>query len=141
MVVLVSSCLTGTNCRYKGDNCKNERVLEFLKGNDVICVCPEVMGGLATPRPPAEIVGDRIVNKEGIDVTEEYMKGARKTLEIAIQNHVDLCILKSKSPSCGLGRIYDGTFTGGMVDGDGVTAALLKKNGFKVMTETDLDKI
>ena len=141
MVIMVSACLMGNNCRYKGDSCKNDNVLKYVAGHDVIAVCPEVMGGLSTPRSPSEIVGDKVMNKDGIDVTREYMAGAEMALKLARENHVELCIMKSKSPSCGCGRIYDGSFTGGMVDGDGVTVALLKKNGFKVLTELEIEQM
>ncbi len=138
MVILVSNCILGLSCRYKGDSQKNDKVLEFLKGHTVIGVCPEVYGGLPIPRDPAEIVGDKLISSKGKDVTENYMKGAYFALEIAKKNNVDLCILKAKSPSCGSGKIYDGTFQGKLIEGDGVTAKLLKENGFKVITEEDL---
>lgn len=138
MVILVSNCLLGIECRYKGDSQKNDKVLEFLKGHTVIGVCPEVMGGLPIPRDPAEIVGDKLLTPKGKDVTKEYATGANLTLQIAKANKVDLCILKAKSPSCGTGKIYDGTFQGQLIDGNGVTSKLLQENGFKVITENDL---
>ena len=138
MKVLVSGCLVGENCRYKGDNCYNERVMEFLKDKQVVVVCPEQLGGLPTPRKPSERVGDRVINSSNSDVTKEYLTGAQKTLEIAQKERVDLCLLKAKSPSCGHGRIYDGSFSGTLISGNGVTAELLIKNGFKVITEEDV---
>ncbi len=138
MKVLVSGCLVGENCRYKGDNCYNERVMEFLKDKQVVVVCPEQLGGLPTPRQPSERVGDKVINSSNSDVTKEYLTGAQKTLEIAQKEKVDLCLLKAKSPSCGHGRIYDGSFSGTLINGDGVTAELLIKNGFKVITEEDV---
>ncbi len=138
MKVLVSNCLLGINCRYKGDNCKNEKVLEFLKDKEVIGICPEVEGGLPTPRDPSEIVNDKVISKAGKDVTYEYKKGASIALKLAQDNKVDLVLFKAKSPSCGSGLIYDGTFTGNKIPGNGIAADLLIKHGFKVITEEDL---
>ena len=138
MVILVSDCLLGKNCRYKGDNRYSEKVADFIKGHTVIGVCPEQAGGLPTPRCPAERVNGKVINSEGKDVTKEYLSGARAALDLAKKNSVDICIMKAGSPSCGCGYIYDGTFTGKHISGDGVTSELLKKNGFKVITENDL---
>lgn len=138
MKILVSNCLLGLDCRYDGKGCNDEKVREFLKGHVVIGVCPEVVGGLSIPRSPAERIGDKIIAKSGVDVTDEYMSGARYALEIAKKNEVDLCLLKAKSPSCGKGKIYDGSFEGKLIDGNGVTCELLEKNGFKVISEKDL---
>lgn len=136
--ILVSACLLGTNCRYKGDSCKNEKVLALEKEYDIIPICPEVLGGLSTPRDPAERLNGKVVSSAGKDVTMEYQKGANIALETARLNNVEFCVLKAKSPSCGKGIIYDGTFTGGKVEGNGVAAELLIKNGFKVLTEDEL---
>ena len=141
MKILVSECLLGKNCRYCADNCKNQPVLDLGNKYQIIGVCPEVVGGLPTPRPPAERVGDKIIAKNGVDVTAEYTKGAEIALQLAKDNNVAFAVLKSKSPSCGKGIIYDGTFTGGKVSGNGVTAELLMKNGFLVYTEDELDLI
>ena len=111
--ILVSACLYGNICRYKGDSCYNEKIAELGKTNVLIPVCPEQLGGLPTPRHPAERVGDKIISDIGTDVTEEYVNGAKLALEIAKTNNVDLCVMKAKSPSCGKGVIYDGTFSGG----------------------------
>ena len=138
MKILVSKCLLGENCRYKGDNCKSDKVLAYLEGHEIIPICPEQAGGLTIPRDPSEIVGNRVISKSGKDVTAEYLKGASIALKLAQKNKVDLVILKAKSPSCGVGLIYDGTFTGNKIPGNGVTADLLIKNGFKVITEEDL---
>lgn len=138
MKVLVSNCLLGINCRYKGDNCKNEKVLEFLKDKEVIGICPEQAGGLPTPRDPSEIVKDKVVSKAGKDVTAEYKKGAKMALKLAQDNKVDLVLFKAKSPSCGCGLIYDGTFSGNKIPGNGISSQLLLDNGFKVITEEDL---
>ena len=130
MKVLVSKCLFGFNCRYKGDNCKNDKLLEFLKDKEVIGVCPEVEGGLSTPRDPSERVANKVISSKGKDVTAEYQKGAEFALKLAQDNNVDLVIFKAKSPSCGCGLIYDGTFSGNKIPGNGVTTELLLNNGF-----------
>lgn len=141
MKILVSDCLLGNNCRYCADNCKNQAVLDLGKKYQIVGVCPEQVGGLSTPRPPAERVGDKIIAKTGVDVTDEYTKGAQIALQLAKDNQIAFAVLKSKSPSCGKGLIYDGTFTGGKVAGNGVTAELLMANGFAVYTEEELDLI
>ena len=130
-VILVSSCLLGCACRYKGDDCKNQRILALAKEHVLLGVCPEQMGGLETPRAPSEIVGDKVMSNAGRDVTAEYRKGAEAALYLAQLNRVDFAILKAKSPSCGKGLIYDGTFSGSKVPGNGVTAALLLENGIR----------
>ena len=138
MKILVSSCLLGENCRYKGDNCKNEKVLALKGEHELIGVCPEVMGGLSTPRAPSERVGDKVLSSEGKDVTENYRAGAEAALKIAKREKVDYCVFKAKSPSCGCGKIYDGTFSGKLVEGNGVTSELFLKNGFSIKTEESL---
>lgn len=138
MKILVSSCLLGENCRYKGDNCKNEKVLALKGEHELIGVCPEVLGGLSTPRAPSERVGDKVISSEGKDVTENYRAGAEAALGIAKREKVDYCIFKAKSPSCGCGKIYDGTFSGKLVEGNGVTSELFLKNGFSIKTEESL---
>lgn len=140
-VILVSSCLLGCACRYKGDDCKNERILALAKEHVLLGVCPEQMGGLETPRVPSEIVGDKVMSNAGRDVTAEYRKGAEAALYLAQLNRADFAILKAKSPSCGKGLIYDGTFSGSKVPGNGVTAALLLENGIPVYTEEELDRL
>ncbi|MGN0477978.1 MAG: DUF523 domain-containing protein [Hominenteromicrobium sp.] len=140
-VILVSSCLLGCACRYKGDDCKNERILELAKDHVLLGVCPEQMGGLTTPRDPSEIVGSRVMSSAGRDVTEQYRKGAEAALYLAKLNHADFAILKAKSPSCGKGLIYDGTFSGGKTAGNGVTVSLLLENGIPVYTEDELDQL
>lgn len=137
--LLVSACLMGYDCRYKGDSCKNERVIELAKENILIPICPEQLGGLPTPRYPAERVGDCVIAKNGADVTEQYARGAELAVQIARVNSVDCCILKANSPSCGKGTIYDGTFSGAKTAGNGITAEKLIEAGFKVIGENDLD--
>lgn len=135
---LCSACLLGVRCRYNGKSALNKKVLELLKTELLIPVCPEQLGGLPTPREPAEIVRKRVITICGQDVTEKYTRGARETLKMAKLFGVREAILKQGSSSCGCGRIYDGAFSGKTVKGDGVTAALLKRHGIKVITEEDL---
>ncbi|MDY4494098.1 MAG: DUF523 domain-containing protein [Erysipelotrichaceae bacterium] len=136
MKILVSACLMGENCKYNGGNNYSEKLHEFLKGHDVIMVCPEVMGGLPTPRLPSEIVGDRVVNSGGVDVTSEFIMGAKKALEYS--SDADMAILQSRSPSCGTNEIYDGTFSGNKTKGDGIFVRMLKEKGIKVVDIKDL---
>ncbi|MCK9480126.1 MAG: DUF523 domain-containing protein, partial [Firmicutes bacterium] len=112
MNILVSACILGENCRYDGKNSKNRLLIEQLGGHNIIPVCPEVLGGLPTPRPPSEIFVGRVFSKNGRDVTDYFLAGAEKTLELAKDKKCDMAILKSKSPSCGVGLIYDGSFSG-----------------------------
>ncbi len=139
--ILVSACLLGCECRYKNDGCPNEEILKLKENNEIIPVCPEQMGGLSTPRLPSERVGDRVIMSDGTDVTEQYMKGANTALYLAKTLKADYAILKAKSPSCGHGLIYDGTFTGNKTPGNGVTTELLLNNGIAVYSEEELDKI
>ncbi|MBE7028704.1 MAG: DUF523 domain-containing protein [Ruminococcaceae bacterium] len=136
-MILVSACLVGEKCKYNGEDNKNEKIIEFLKDKEYITVCPETMGGLPTPRPPSEIKGDLVFNSEGKDVTSNFLKGAEETLKIAKENSVDLVILKAKSPSCGYGQIYDGSFKGQLIKGNGITCKVLIENGYKVLTEKE----
>ncbi len=135
--VLVSACLLGYNCRYKGDNCKDTGVCDLDEYYNLIAICPEQLGGLPTPRLPSEIVDGKVMNTMGEDNTSAYLKGAQATLEIAKKYNAKFAVLKSRSPSCGCGKVYDGTFSGSLVDGDGITAKLLKENGINVFTEED----
>lgn len=139
--ILVSACLMGCECRYKGDSCRNEEILALAKEHTLIAVCPEQLGGLPTPRYPAEIQGDKIINSAGVDVTAEYRKGAETACYLAKLNGVKVAIMKAKSPSCGHGLIYDGTFSGNKIPGSGVTSELLEANGIKVFTEDELDRL
>ena len=139
--ILVSACLLGCECRYKNDGCPNEEILKLKENNEIIPVCPEQMGGLSTPRLPSERVGDKVIMSDGTDVTSQYMKGANTALYLAKTLKADYAILKAKSPSCGHGLIYDGTFTGNKIPGNGVTTELLLKNGIAVYSEEELNKI
>lgn len=140
MKILVSACLLGKNCKYNGGNNLNQRVLDFIEGHEVIGVCPEQLGGLSTPRLPAEIVDGVVMNKEGISVDAEFRKGAQAALAVALENKVDLAILQSRSPSCGVKEIYDGSFSGKKIKGQGVFANLLAAHGIKALDAEDVAK-
>ncbi len=135
--ILVSACLLGADCKYNGKNNRNENVLRLMEKHTLIPVCPEQLGGLATPREPSEKSGGRVISKSGADVTENYKKGADEVLKIARLYGCKRAVLKAKSPSCGSGKVYDGTFSGTLIDGDGVTAQLLKQNGIEVQNENN----
>ena len=137
-MILVSACLVGENCKYNGDNNKNEKVLEFLKDKEYIKICPEVMGGLPTPRPPSEIKGDKVFNIKGENVTNNFISGGKYALEIAKNKKPELIILKAKSPSCGLGQVYDGSFSATLKEGNGIACQMLIDNGFKIITENEI---
>ncbi len=149
MNILVSACLLGTNCKYNGGNNFTPKLLELKKENNVIPVCPEELGGLLTPREPCEIQNgagkevlegkSRVMNKIGEDVTDSFLAGAKETLALAKKHSCSLAVLKSRSPSCGCGTIYDGTFSGELEEGNGVTAQLLLDNKIVVMTEKDFE--
>lgn len=135
-MILISACLCGVNCKYNGKNNLNAECLELLKQGKAILVCPEQLGGLETPRNPSEIKIEngniKVYMNDGRDVTENYLKGAQEVLRIAKELNVSKAILKSKSPSCGCGEIYDGTFTNTLIQGNGITASLLLENGVEV---------
>lgn len=130
--LLVSACLLGENCKYSGGNNFSPAVRSLAERFELIPVCPERLGGLPTPRTPSERVGDRVLNREGEDVTEAFRRGAERALEIARANGVTRAVLQERSPSCGSGRIYDGTFSGTLIPGQGVAARLLAENGVRV---------
>jgi uncharacterized protein YbbK (DUF523 family) len=138
---LISACLAGVNCKYSGGNSECGWVKEIMKGKDYMLFCPEAAGGLSTPRPPAEIIDGRVYNKLGVDVTEYFIRGAEKTMAdaekraVELGQEIELAISKANSPSCGSGTIYDGTFSGVTVEGDGFFVRLLKARGIPVITE------
>ena len=136
--ILVSACLLGINCKYDGANNKNDKVLEYIKDKEVIPICPEIMGGLPIPRVPSEIKDNKVITKDNIDITSNFSKGAKEVLYLAKLFNVKKALLKAKSPSCGVGEIYDGTFTHTKINGDGITTRLLKENNIEVITELDL---
>ena len=135
MRILVSACLLGCSCRYDGKSKPCEQIISLASRHCLIPVCPEQLGGLATPRPPAEIMGKRVINNQGHDVTQAYEKGAMEALHLYDTLNCDLAILKSRSPSCGSGQVYDGSFSGTLREGDGITAALLQSRGIPLLTE------
>ena len=135
---LVSACLAGVRCRWDGESRPCQKIIDLVKAGKAIPVCPEQLGGLSTPRPPAEQKDGRVLTKDGVDVTLQFEKGALEVLRIAQLAGCEEAILKSRSPSCGSGRVYDGSFSGRLREGDGVLVALLKKNGINVVTEEDL---
>ena len=145
---LVSSCLLGVNCKYNGGNNRDERVIRFAKNHRCTGVCPETESGLPCPRPPAELQmteeGREIVDREGRNVTADFVRGAeialKKALKVAEEagEKIEGAILKANSPSCGSGRIYDGTFTGTLTEGDGCFTKMLKEMGIDVISEKEL---
>ena len=135
---LVSACLIGMKTRYDGKVKPNEKVLEMFKKGELIPICPEQLGGLSTPREPAEQKDNKVFTKSGLNITDKFERGAQEVLQVAKLLNIKEAILKSKSPSCGCGKIYDGTFTGKLIAGDGVTAKLLKENGIKIITEEEI---
>lgn len=137
MKVLVSACLLGMPCRYDA-KAKNHPAVIAL-GYDWVPICPEVAGGLGTPRPPAEIVGGLVKTIEGQDVTREYLLGAEEALRLVATHQIELAILKARSPACGSGQVYDGSFSRRLRSGDGVCAAALKRAGVKVISEEEID--
>ncbi len=139
--LLVSACLLGEACRYDGRSVPNEDVMALGEKYELIPICPECLGGLPTPRTPSERVGDRVFMKDGTDVTLEYTRGAMTALVICLKNGVKTAILKERSPSCGSSKIYDGSFTGALVEGEGVTAELFSECGIRVLSESELSKL
>ena len=137
--LLVSACLLGTYCRYDGSARVNSAVLALAEHYEIVPVCPEQLGGLATPRDPSERLGERVVTDKGLDVTDPYCRGAEETLRLARLLGCSAAVLKEHSPSCGHDEIYDGTFSHRVVPGDGVTAELLRKNGIRVVGESGLE--
>lgn len=135
---LCSACLLGIKCRYDGKSKLDMKVIELSKKEILIPICPEQLGGLPTPREPAEQRRKKVITKSGEDITQNFKKGAEEVLKLAKLFGVKEAILKQKSPSCGCGKIYDGTFSGRIIKGDGVTTSLLKKNGIKVISGEDL---
>ena len=140
MRIVVSACLLGENCKYSGGNNYSEKAVAFVQGHEVIPVCPEVLGGLSVPRTPAEIVNGEVVTKDGVSVDAAFRAGAARALAIAKENGVELAILQPRSPSCGAAEVYDGTFTGRKIPGQGVFAALLRENGIRAQLHCEEKK-
>lgn len=136
-MIIVSACLAGVMCRYNGQAFPVPAVIELVNQGKAIPVCPEMLAGLAAPRQPGEQRNNRIYEKNGNDVTDDYLAGAKIAFAIAVAANCQKAIVKAKSPTCGSGLIYDGTFTGTLIPGDGVFTRLLKASGIEVMTEDD----
>lgn len=138
MTILVSACLLGQNCKYNGGNNRNERVLRYVDGHEIIPVCPEMLGGLPCPRKPVEWVGDRVLTRDGDDCTEAFRLGVQRALAAIDGKQIDLAILQSRSPTCGVKQIYDGTFSGVRIAGQGALARALKEKGVPLMDAEDV---
>lgn len=138
MRILISACLLGVRCRYDGQSKLHPLVEKLMEHHTLIPVCPEQLGGLPTPRPGAERRGERVVTKAGADVTEQYRRGAEEAARLCALFGCDCAVLKERSPSCGHGAVYDGTFTAALTLGDGVTAQLLREQGITVYGESDI---
>ena len=139
-MILISACLAGINCKYSGGNNLNPDLRDLVNSGKAVPICPEQLGGLVTPRTPAEIIRDskgniKVITKTGTDVTKEYVLGAERALAIAKALNIKTAVLQSRSPSCGCGYIYDGTFTKHLIVGNGITAELFMKNGIKVFSD------
>ena len=141
-MMLISACLVGINCKYNGGNNYNKKALELVKKGIAIPICPEQLGGLTTPRNPSEIKTIdnevRVIDNKNNDVTKEFKRGANEVLKLAKILNVDKVILKSKSPSCGIGKIYDGTFSNKLIDGNGILVKLLMDNNIEVVDIEDI---
>ncbi|MDY3014114.1 MAG: DUF523 domain-containing protein [Evtepia sp.] len=141
MRILVSACLMGVGCRYDGNSNLLPQLEELMKKHTCIPVCAELFGGLPTPRIPAERLGNRVVTKDGRDVTDAFVRGTAEVLRLADLYGCKAALLKERSPSCGSGQIYDGTFSHTLTEGDGLTAQLLKKKGIKVYGESQIGEL
>jgi len=137
-MIIVSACLAGIRCRYDGAEKPCAKVVRLVEDGKAIPVCPEQLGGLPTPRVPAERKGNKVIRKDGVDVTEQFNRGAQEALKIAKMVSARRAILKARSPSCGAGQTYDGSFTGKLIDEDGIFAHLCKDNGIEVLTEEEI---
>ena len=140
MKIAVSACLLGHNCKYSGGNNRSQKVLDYIEGHEVIPVCPEVTGGMSTPRVPVELKNGKAINRDGEDVTEFFLRGVEKTMEKLDGQNIDLAILQPRSPSCGCKQIYDGTFTKTLIDGKGMFAQALAEAGIPMMDGDDVEK-
>lgn len=143
-MIIISACLCGCNCKYNGENNKNEQCVKLFKEGKAILICPEQLGGLSTPRTPCEIIENngliKVVNKLDEDLTENFKKGAEEALKLAKLVNAKVAILKENSPSCGSSFIYDGTFSNNKIKGIGITAKKFIENGIKVFSENDIPK-
>lgn len=138
MKVLVSACLLGKNCKYNGGNNRNQKVLDLLRGHEIVAVCPEVEAGLGTPRTPVEIVNGHVQTGDGISVDAQLRSAVDRILEQLRALDVDCAVLQSRSPTCGVNQIYDGTFSGTRIAGSGILAQALKDAGYRVIDAEDI---
>ena len=138
MKILVSACLLGENCKYNGGNNYNQNVMDYIKGHEVVSVCPEIMAGLGAPRDSAELVEGIVKTKNGRDIDDEFRQGVTLAMEYVRKENIDLAVLQSRSPTCGVNQIYDGSFQGHLTQGKGIFAAALEEAGYRVMDAEDL---
>lgn len=136
-----SRCLIGDNCTYAGKNNLCKVIQELYKQGEVLPLCPEVLGGLPIPRTPCEIIKDKVIDQKGIDKTKEYQLGAKIALEKCLEKDIKIVVVKAKSPSCGKGQIYDGTFSHQLIEGDGIFVQMLKEHGIQVFTENEVEEV
>lgn len=136
-----SRCLIGENCTYAGKNNLCKTIQELYKQGEVLPLCPEVLGGLPIPRTPCEIVNGKVIDQKGIDKTKEYQLGAKIALEKCLEKDIKIVVVKAKSPSCGKGQIYDGTFSHQLIEGDGIFVQMLKEHGIQVFTENEVEEV
>ena len=141
MKILVSACLLGIACRYDGNAKRNTALTEILQGHEIVPFCPEIYGGLPTPREPAEIRGSAVLTRSGRDVTAEYQKGADEAVKIAQTLGCDCAVLQDRSPSCGVGKIHNGAFDGGIIDGNGITVRALQSANIPTYSASEIVKI
>ncbi|MBS7576321.1 MULTISPECIES: DUF523 domain-containing protein [unclassified Enterococcus] len=141
MKVIVSSCILGKYCRYNGSNAINPSVIEWLKDHEAVSLCPEVLAGLGTPRPSAELNNGRVKEVTGDDVTELYQKGVQLAMSDINESEIDLAILQSRSPTCGVNQIYNGNFDGQLIEGQGIFAQYLISKGIRVIDVADFDRM
>ncbi len=141
MRILISSCLLGCKCRHDGKIQKDNEIYKLIDDNYIVPFCPEQAGGLSTPRNPCEILNNKVIDSNNRDYTEQFMKGAKEALKLCNLFNIEYAILKSKSPSCGYGLIYDGSFSGGLVEGNGLTSQLLNDHKIKIYNELNYKNI
>lgn len=139
--ILISACLIGDKTRYDGKSNYNPKIQQLMEKYELVPFCPEVEGGLKTPRDPSEIKGEQVISSKGKDVTYQYNKGAELALNICQFLNIKIAVLKEKSPSCGVHQIHDGSFSGKLTDGEGVTTSLLKRKGINVISEEEIDTL
>lgn len=138
-MIIVSACLAGINCRFDGKSKANKKIIKLIEEGKAIPICPEQLAGLPTPRIPSEIFNGKVIRKDSVDLTKEFYHGAEEALKITLMANCKQAILKNKSPACGCGKIYDGSFSGKLIDGDGIFTKLLKKNNVEIIDEAKFD--